>query len=269
MQVWFNGRLLASPGEAVLSVGDRGVTVGEGVFETIKLLAGRPFAVSRHLDRLSESSRGLGLPVPDREVLLSAIEAVLAAERIELGRLRVTLTAGMGEGRQAVPSLIVTAESAPAASPSAALSTVPWVRNERGPLAGLKTTSYAENVVAMAHARRAGADEAVLANTRGDLCEGTRTNVFYVVDGEVRTPTAASGCLLGVTRALVVEWCEVREIDEPIGVLTTAEEIFVTSTGRDVQPVHRIDDRDLVAAGPVTRAVMATWAERCAQGLDP
>ena len=97
--------------------------------------------------------------------------------------------------------------------------TVPWPRNERGALAGLKTTSYAENVVALAEARRRGGTEAIFANLAGHLCEGTGSNVFYVVDGELRTPTLASGCLAGVTRALVLEWCGGVEVDEPIEVV--------------------------------------------------
>ena len=100
---------------------------------------------------------------------------------------------------------------------------MPWPRNERGALAGLKTTSYAENVVALAHAAERGATEAVFANLPGHLCEGTGSNVFYVVDGELRTPTLASGCLAGITRALLLEWYGGREVDEPVEVLADAE----------------------------------------------
>ncbi len=96
---------------------------------------------------------------------------------------------------------------------------MPWPRNERGALAGVKSTSYAENVVALAEAARRGASEAVFANLAGHLCEGTGTNVGYVVGGEVRTPTLEAGCLAGVTRALLLEWCDVTEVDEPIEVL--------------------------------------------------
>ena len=139
---------------------------------------------------------------------------------------------------------------------------MPWPRNERSPLAGLKTTSYAENVMALARAGAAGASEAVFANLAGNLCEGTGTNVFYVVDGELRTPTLASGCLAGVTRDLLVEWYGAREVDEPIEVAQGADEVFLVSTTRDVQAVERWDDRELPAPGPVTREAMATWRER-------
>ena len=153
------------------------------------------------------------------------------------------------------------------AAPTARVAVVPWPRNERGALAGLKTTSYAENVIALAEAKRRGATEAVFANLAGHLCEGTGTNVFYVVDGELRTPTLASGCLAGVTRGLILEWVGGREVDEPIEVLEQASEIFLASTTRDVQGVARWDDRELEAPGPVTTEALADLAQPRA-GVD-
>ena len=138
---------------------------------------------------------------------------------------------------------------------------MPWPRNERGALAGLKTTSYAENVVALAEAKRKGATEAIFANLAGHLCEGTGSNVFYVVDGELRTPSLASGCLAGVTRALLLEWFGGVEVDEPIGVVEKASEVFLASTTRDVQAVVRWDEREL-EPGPVTADALATWRRR-------
>ena len=120
-----------------------------------------------------------------------------------MGRLRITWTAGphpMGSGRGGGPATLVVAYSAiDHAAAETTVVTVPWTRNENGATAGLKTTSYAENVIALAHARRHGGTEAILANTAGNLCEGTGSNVFYVVDGELRTPSLASGCLAGIT----------------------------------------------------------------------
>jgi branched-chain amino acid aminotransferase len=147
--------------------------------------------------------------------------------------------------------------------------TVPWPRNERGALAGVKTTSYAENVVALAYATERGAGEAIFPNLAGNLCEGTGTNVFYVVDGELRTPTLGSGCLAGITRALLLEWYGGREVDEPIDVLGSAEEIFLVSTTRNVQAVTRCDDRELAGPGPVTTECQKVWATREAENVDP
>jgi branched-chain amino acid aminotransferase len=140
-----------------------------------------------------------------------------------------------------------------------AIVTVPWPRNERGALAGLKTTSYAENVVALAYAEERGGTEAVFANLAGNLCEGTGSNVFYVVGGELRTPTLECGCLAGVTRALLLDWFGGVEVDEPIEVAEQADEVFLVSTTRDVQGVTRWNDRELPAPGPVTAEAAAAW----------
>ncbi|MCW2785915.1 MAG: Branched-chain amino acid aminotransferase [Marmoricola sp.] len=273
MRVWFNGSLLDDPTAAVITVDDHGLTVGDGVFEALKVVNGVPFALSRHLERLLGSAAGLGLPAPDVEVLRSGVTAVLEGQEMPVGRLRITWTAGpapLGSGRGGGPPtlVVVAAPMAPAEDSTAAVR-VPWVRNERSAVAGLKTTSYAENVVALAYARERGATEAVFANTVGNLCEGTGSNIGYVVDGEARTPTLASGCLAGVTRALAVEWGGIREIDEPADVLDRAEEVFLLSTTRDVQPVRRLDDREFAVPGPITRQLMETWKAHEAQGIDP
>jgi branched-chain amino acid aminotransferase len=273
MRVWFNGSILDDPGRPVIRVDDHGLTVGDGVFETMKVIHGQPFALTRHLDRLAGSAAGLGLPELDLDEARRAVKDVLAGPELALGRLRITYTAGpapMGSGRGAGPAtLIVAADAMQPGELTTAVARVPWVRNERGAVAGLKTTSYAENVVALARAKESGASEAVFANTIGNLCEGTGSNVGYVVRGEARTPSLESGCLAGVTRALLLEWCDVVEADEPIGVLDQAEEVFLVSTTRDVQPVHRVDDRVLDAPGPVTRRLQETWAARAAEGIDP
>lgn len=281
MRAWVNGQVADDPRAPAITVQDHGFTVGDGVFEAIKVLDGRPFALTRHLRRLERSAAGLGLPAPDLDEVRRGVAAVLEGQALPLGRIRITYTGGvapLGSGRgESPPTLAVVAdEMKPWGGPTAVV-TVPWPRNERGALAGLKTTSYAENVVALAHANERGASEAVFANLAGNLCEGTGSNVFYVLDGELRTPTLASGCLAGISRALLLEWCvastgagvAVRELDEPIGVLTRASEIFLVSTTRDVQPVRRCDDRDLEAPGPVTAACMKLWSEREAADLDP
>jgi branched-chain amino acid aminotransferase len=264
MRAWLDGHLLEDPTAPALRVDDHGVTVGDGVFEAIKVVDGLPFALDRHLERLHRSADGLGLGPLDDAALREGVKAVLA-EPLPLGRIRITVTGGpapMGSGRgDAAPSVIVTADAMRPFPDTTSVITVPWPRNERGALAGLKTTSYAENVVALAEAHRRGATEAVFANTLGNLCEGTGTNVFYVVDGELRTSSLASGCLAGVTRGLILEWYGGREVDEPIEVLDGASEIFLASTTRDAQAVTRWNERDL-PQGPVTGAVREVWRGR-------
>lgn len=266
MRAWLNGELLSDATVPAIGVTDHGLTVGDGVFEAIKVVDGQPFALTRHLDRLARSARGLGLPEPDDADLRRGVAAVLDGQDLPLGRIRITFTGGpapLGSGRgDAPPTVVVVADAMGEWPESTAVATVPWPRNERGALAGLKTTSYAENVVALAEAKRRGASEAIFANLAGNLCEGTGSNVFYVVDGELRTPTLASGCLAGVTRALVLEWFGGTEVDEPIEVVERASEVFLVSTTRDVQAVSRWDDRELPAPGPVTHEARQVWRDR-------
>lgn len=266
MHTWIDGDLLADPEAPAVPVTDHGFTVGDGVFEAVKVIEGQPFALRLHLDRLVHSAVGLGLATPDLDAVRAGIRAVLGAEKLPLGRLRITLTAGsapLGSGRSGGVSRLAVVAVPMAPTPDiTTVATVPWPRNERGAVAGLKTTSYAENVVALAEAKRRGASEAVFANTQGHLCEGTGSNVFYVVDGELRTPTLAGGCLAGVTRRLVLDWVGGREVDEPIEVLASASEVFLVSTTRDVQAVSSWDDRALPAPGPVTRQAQETWRWR-------
>jgi branched-chain amino acid aminotransferase len=265
MRAWIDGALLDDPTGPAISVVDHGLTVGDGVFEAIKVVDGQPFALDLHLARLGRSAAGLGLGEVDESHVRAGVEAVLTGQDLPLGRIRITLTGGpapLGSGRGEHPmTVVVVAAPMKPQEPTTSVVTVPWPRNERGALAGLKTTSYAENVVALAEAQRQGATEAVFANLAGQLCEGTGSNVFYVVDGELRTPTLASGCLAGVTRALLLDWYGGVEVDEDISVAEAADEVFLVSTTRDVQPVVRWGAREL-AVGPVTQAAAEAWRAR-------
>jgi branched-chain amino acid aminotransferase len=266
MRTWVNGELLTDPDAPVVGARDHGLTVGDGVFEVVKIVDGRPFALDLHLARLARSAHGLGLPDVDNEAVRRGGAAVLDGGSLTLGRVRITCTGGLaplGSDRgDGPPSLVVVAAPMDPWPETTAVATVPWPRNERGALAGLKTTSYGENVRALAYAHERGATEAVFANLQGHLCEGTGTNVFYVVDGELRTPTLAGGCLAGITRRLVLDWYGAVEVDEPIEVLAGASEAFLASTTRDVQGIHLWDDRPLTAPGPVTMEVRKVWQER-------
>ena len=273
-QVWLDGTLV-SAAAATVSVFDHGLTVGDGVFETLKAVEGIPFAVRRHIDRLRRSAFGLGLRVPyDDDEIRVAIDKVLASHTdLPLARVRVTVTGGaspLGSERgEAGPMVVVAVGPLAEAAPSTAVCTVPWPRNERGAMAGIKTTSYAENVVALAYARDRGCTEAIFATTTGLLCEGTGSNVFVVIDGRLVTPPLASGCLAGVTRDLVLQVTDAVEEDIPMEALHQADEVFLTSTGRDVQPVHRVDDRGMYVPGDVTEAAAQAFAELAATTTDP
>ncbi|WP_456788241.1 aminotransferase class IV [Cellulomonas sp. P5_C5] len=283
--IWSNGRL-HGPEDLLLSGVDHGLTVGDGVFETCAVYDGTAFALTRHLRRLKRSAEGLGLAAPDEGAIREGVAAVLADAGPEVGRLRITLTGGPGplgshrfapeEQRQ---SFLVLAGPG-ARSEVSRVVRVPWVRNERSSVAGLKTTSYAENVVTVAEAYRQGADEAVLANTVGELCEGTASNVFVERDGELVTPPLSSGCLAGITRELLLEWSAaaglpVREaapgelryevLDE---VADGSAHLMMSGSIRNVSPVASLDGVD-IATGPLSLEAQRLFQARLADDLDP
>lgn len=270
--IWLNGQLLDDADAAVPAL-DHGLTVGDGVFETLRTYGGEPLAARRHLDRLERSAKGLGIAVPTRELLGRAVREVVAAAGTADHRVRLTVTGGpgpLGSGRSdGTPTVIAAVSALEPVPPTTSVITVPWVRNERSPLAGLKTTSYAENVVALARAKESGASEALLANTRGELCEGTGTNVFVVIDGRLVTPPLSSGCLAGIARELVLEVCNVVEQPIPFEALAQADEVFVTSSIREVQAVGQLDGRQLDAPGPLTSAARDAYRALVARTRDP
>ena len=276
--VWLNGRVVGQD-EATVAALDHGLTVGDGVFETMKVVGRTPFAFTRHLARLRRSLAVLDLTVAmDDDAFRNAATELIACQADGggvPGRLRITVTAGLGplgSGRTGAPPTVILA-AAPGTPwpPTERIARVPWVRNERSAVAGAKTTSYAENVVALASAKRHGAGEAILANTVGTLCEGTGTNIFIGREERLRTPALSSGCLAGVTRELV---CELIEVEESalltFADLDQADEIFLTSSTRDVHPVSHLDGAPVPSApGPLTAAAAAAFAALADHDLDP
>jgi branched-chain amino acid aminotransferase len=272
-RVWVDGRMLAGD-EPAVSAFDHGLLTGDGVFETLKVYDGSVFAVRRHLDRLGQSAAGLGLALRPASELRAVIDDVVAVNQVRDGRVRVTVTGGpspLGSDRgDHGPTTIVAAAPQAPWPATAAVAVVPWPRNERGALAGLKTTSYGENVVALAWAKERGAGEAIFANLAGNLCEGTGTNVFVGIGGRLLTPPLSSGCLAGVTRALVIELTGAVEEDVPVGALARADEAFLTSTTREVHPIATVDGTPLAAApGPLTRAATESFTALVARDMDP
>lgn len=273
-KVWLDGSLV-DEADAVVSVFDHGFTVGDGIFETLRTYAGRPFAVRRHLARLASSATGMGLSqLPSPEELRSALDEVAAANALGDAVLRITVTSGPGPAGSArppgPPTVVVSSSPPPAWPPSVDVAVVPWPRNDRGVLAGHKTTSYGENAVALAWAHQRGAAEALFANLAGDLCEGTGSNVVVAAGGRLVTPPLSSGCLAGVTRALVLEACDVVEDHLPLGALAAAPEALLTSTTREVQPIRAVDGHPLRSApGPLTTAAAKALAALIAANPDP
>ena len=261
--------------QARVSVFDHGITVGDGVFETLKVLGGEPLALTRHLHRLVRSCEVLGLQTPNLNVLREAVAEVIRSEpeASDFGRLRITCTGGAGplasdrqDGSQT--SIIALRPMQPWPATTSAV-VVPWVRNERSAVTGAKTTSYAENVVALQWAHDRGYSEGLFVNTIGQISEGTGTNVFIVNGGDVLTPPVSSGCLSGITRELLLEWGLAAEADLSLEDLQSADEVFLTSSTRDVHPVTKLGDRTWDGPGPETRFVAAQYVRTMVQDIDP
>ena len=271
--VYVNGSLV-DESEAKISVFDHGLVVGDGAFETVLLFNGHPFALDRHLARLDASLGGLALSTPDHSRIKAAVDAVLETVAYQQGRIRITVTAGhgpLGSGRlPSELSIAVATAELTEVHESAVVEVVPWPRNERGALVGLKTISYAENAVALSYANARGADEAVFANLAGNLCEGSGSNVFVVIDDDVVTPPLSAGCLAGITRGLVLELSAAQERDLPIGDFLPGRisEAFLTSAIRGVEPITRINGETL-RVGPRTLKIKSDFEALRLQNREP
>jgi branched-chain amino acid aminotransferase len=246
MKVWLNGELLELA-DAHVSPVDRGFLLGEGVFETFRSYGGRLPTVLEHLARLESSCHAMGLSSPEPKDLIIAVRALLRENELQSARVRVTATAR---------TTLVTVSPLEPWPEAATAVLVPWPYNERSPVAEVKTTSRADSLLALAYARSEGVDEALFFNLADNLCEGTTANVFLVMDGRVKTPPLSSGCLSGITRGHVLELCEdlgieAAETDISHPELQVAQEMFLTSSTRGVQPLVRWPGGDS-APGAIT-----------------
>jgi branched-chain amino acid aminotransferase len=275
-------------GDAKVSVLDHGFTVADGVFETLLVSDGKVFALDRHLARLAKSASGLGISMPDAAKVSNGITQVLQKnQKVDFGRLRITVTSGAGplgsDRTSTEPTLVISLAEQATWPETTKVLLVPWTRNENSPLAGLKTTSYAENVYALDAAKSQGFSEAIFCDTSGRLCEGTGSNIFLVKGEQIFTPSDASGLLRGITRDLVIEWATdsgfvIVERDVDPCELWDADEVFITSSTRDVHPVSELAkldssgnvvDRRTLAPGLVTEKLGNIFVTQRAEKLNP
>jgi branched-chain amino acid aminotransferase len=227
--------------EARVPVADDGLLRGDGVFEMIRLYRGRPFALGEHLDRLERSAAAIELSV-DRAAVEREVGALLDAFDDADAALRIVLTRG---GRR-----IVLTEALPTWPDSARVATVTYSPTEI--LTGVKSTSYAANMQATRIATARGADEAILVRPDGIVLEAPTSAVFWVSDGELRTPSLDTGILDSITRDRILAALDVAEGDYDADDLRGAEQAFLASTTREVQPISAVDGREL--PGAPTRA---------------
>jgi len=252
--LYVNGAIVPRE-EARLSPLDRGFLYGDGFFETLRLVGGTPFRLARHLQRLNSSCRetGWGREISPEEVE-SAVAALVQRNGVADGYLRITASRGLHTGALAVlearePTLVIEArpmDLPPLEGPPAfALARASFRRDETCPIWRHKSLSYLSNVLALAEARRRGADEVYFLNSRGHLAEGAITNIFLVRGGTLHTPEVACGLLPGITREIVMELCAASGIRCQTGryeesALAEAEEVFCTNSLRGIIPVKAI-----------------------------
>lgn len=281
--VWHAGRIVTG-GDPLIPPLSHGYLVGDGVYETLSVRHGQPFAVTRHLARVREALARTGLGTLDDEAVREGIAAVVNAGEGRITRLRVTITSGVGAlGLQRTASpLTVTVAGAEGTRPATCSAIrVPWRRNEYSALVGIKTTSSGANALMYAYATSRGADEAILGNGQGDLCEAISANVFVETEGEILTPPLESGCLPGVARALALEWGaaeglpvrtaregELLYLPTLDRVASGAAALAISSATRGVQHVAILDGVGVVP-GALVGSLKALWEKRADDDPDP
>lgn len=267
--IWLNGALTTAERPRI-SARDRGFTLGDGLFETIWVRAGRPVALDRHFARLHQGLDLLQITLPwDDRALAAALETTVRANALPEAAVRLTVSRGTPEARGLVftpgapPTVVIDAHpwsGYPAALYSAGMRAIVSKvrRNERSPLCRIKSLSYLDNVLARQEATEAGADEALLLNSAGALTGASAANLFLVLEDRLVTPSCASGALPGTTRAVIcdelapaLDW-SVSEAALPAAALDRASEAFLTSALMGVMPLN--------APGPRTRRLMEAWA---------
>jgi branched-chain amino acid aminotransferase len=243
--------------EARIPVCDEGLLRGDGGFEVLRVYGGTPFAFDDHFARLGRTCAGLKLPA-DLEALAAEARAVLERAAEPDALLRLVVTRG---GRR-----IAIVEPLPRYEATARVATVTYAPTRV--LNGLKTLSYAANMLALRLAQEQGCDEALLVTPHGRVLEGPTWTFFWVAGGRLHTPPLEDGILDSITRRRLLEACEVTEAPCTLDDIGGAEEAFIASTVREVMPIASVDDIVLPAApGPVSEAARAAFTRRVAAEL--
>jgi branched-chain amino acid aminotransferase len=279
--VWLNGQLRRRA-EARISIDDFGFLYGAACFETMRAFGGVVFRLDRHLARLLGGLDALGVNAPAPEVLGDAVRATLGANALREARVRLTVSPGVGVGRLDVssglaPTVLVVAEPAPPDPMPARLVIASQRVDAARPLAHAKTANYLTSIIALAEARTAGGDDALLLGPNGEAVEAATANLFVVARGELVTPPLAAGPLPGITREAVLECagamgisCGERRIDRAL--LSAAEEVFVTNSIVGLRPVASVIGwwTGGEVPGAITSALTRAYTELVRQecGLD-
>lgn len=262
----FHNDRIVSVDAARLSPGQSGIGNGWGLFTTMRIFQGAAFAYERHWRRLEKDASRIRLPFAfDAAEVRRHLGELLIANRVVEGTARIYMInnrLGFWRSDEPMPEvdLILCTAGLPPHADVARLGIAEHARHAASPLAGVKTTSWLNSVWAVAEAQREGFDEVVLLNERGEVSECTAANIFAVKGDKVLTPPLNSGCLEGVTRGVLTEVAgeagtTVVEQTLRMEDLYQAQEVFITSTNRNVIGIREIAGRKIGngSAGPVTK----------------
>ncbi len=239
---------------AAISLDDHGVTVGDGIFESMRVTAFGVFALKRHIARLNHAANLIGIDLPPETVMTNAISEVVAklqSAGVTDARLRLTITSGVGPAgvmRGANINWFITAAPISIATSPAKLHISRIIRNEYSFISGIKTLSYLENVIALNDAVAAGFDEALILNTKGEVVESATCNLLFEIAGKLVTPPLSSGALRGITRELLLEKFSVSEQVITKNDLIKVSGAALLSSVRGVQHISHIDQRPLAGS---------------------
>lgn len=259
MMIWKNGELM--PAQGAVDATDRGVTLGDGIFETMAVNDGVPLRVDRHLARLANGSNVLGFSADiDADVIRQAAAALVESNNVAQGALRLTVLRGSG-ARGVLPVAMDDPTVMISLTPGTLCDTTPvnliiatcTRRNDQSPMSRIKSTNYGDAILARMEAERSGADDALVLNTRGVLAEATAANVFCVIDGALVTPPLSDGALPGVMREIMMERTNAPERSISMEELYRADEVFVTSS-LSIRPVVSIDGQAVGDGQPGLRS---------------
>jgi len=276
---FLNGNLLPLS-EAKVAADDGGLLYGDGIFETMRIYRGRPFQLKEHLQRLQEGAAFLALPAPDLSALHSSVERVIAANDLAEGSMRLSLTGGINR-RSLWPrslnteaTILITARETTAYPEQLYLQgsravVVSFPRNEASPLVRIKSLNYLENMLGKKEALQQGCQEGIFLNTRGELTEGTTSNLF-LFDGEtLLTPPVSCGLLPGITRNTVLDLAR-KTLGLPVKEavlyrkdLELAGEAFLTASIMEIMPLVSVNDKNIADGnpGPVSLALLAEYRQ--------
>jgi branched-chain amino acid aminotransferase len=279
-EVYINGKVVHAS-EAVVSLFDRGFLYGDGIYETLRVYQGKPFMLDAHIERMAKGCSAISLAMPAQETIKQGVYSVLEANSLKDAYLRITVTRGPTgqmwyDIRAEQPTVVIFAKpyTAPDFGLGVRLIVSRFRTDERSPLSGVKQIGILPKIMARLEAVQAGADDALLLDSRGYVSEATSSNAFWVVNGRLFTPSLSCGILPGITRRVVIELAkesglEICEGEFELDEVFKAQEAFLTSSTWEIVPVASVDGVTIGSGlpNPVTQYLQRLYSDNLVKEL--